>query len=41
MGLRLSFGVGPLRASVPLTSRRRRAQKAAEQACATWLAGHG
>ncbi len=24
MGLRLSFGVGPLRASVPLTSRRRR-----------------
>ena len=28
MGLRLSFGVGPLRASVPLTSRRRRRRSA-------------
>jgi hypothetical protein len=27
MGLRLSFGVGPLRASVPLTSRRRRRRR--------------
>ncbi len=27
MGLRLSFGVGPLRASIPLTSRRRRRRK--------------
>lgn len=27
MGLRLSFGIGPLRASVPLTSRRRRRRR--------------
>jgi hypothetical protein len=27
MGLRLSFGVGPLRASIPLTSRRRRRRR--------------
>ena len=29
MGLRLSFGIGPLRASVPLTSRKRRRRRAA------------
>jgi hypothetical protein len=29
MGLRLSFGLGPLRASVPLTGRRRRRRRSA------------
>jgi hypothetical protein len=31
MGLRLSFGVGPLRASIPLTSRRRRRSRSAQR----------
>lgn len=41
MGLRLSFGVGPLRASIPLTGRRRRRRRSTARARARTPTFHG
>ena len=40
MGLRLSFGFGPLRASVPLTSRRRKRKRYYYGKAPGWRCSH-